>query len=126
MPAVVRVTVVAFVALAVGPAASGAADHTWSGAGAAPLQTGSWSDPANWSAGPGPTNGETIGALTFPPLSDPACDSTSPTVACGRGTNDLTNLTVGTLAINDGHVASRGAAYALRGNGIALAGGLTA
>jgi hypothetical protein len=122
----VLVTGVAFVALAVGPAASSAADYTWSGAGAAPLQTGSWSDPANWSAGTAPTNGETIGALTFPALSDPACDSTSPSVACGRGTNDLTGLSVGTLAINDAHVASRGAAYTLRGNEIALTGGLAA
>ena len=92
--------------------------------GAAP--GGNWADPANWSAGVAPTNGETIGTLTFPALGGPACSSISPATACGRGVNDLTDLTIGTLAINDAHVARPGAAYAMRGNGITLTGGLTA
>jgi hypothetical protein len=115
--------VAALAALALVAATARAADHSWSGVGTAP---GSWSNAANWSAGLPPASGETIGTLTFPALTDPACGSDPPAAACGSSTNDLTGITVGTLAINDAHVSSPGAAYDIVGNGITLTGGLTA
>jgi hypothetical protein len=112
----------AIVALTLVPAMAGAADYSWSGsAGAAP--PGNWSNPANWSAGVAPVSGEAIGTLTFPALTNPAC-SANPPAPCGFSTNDLTGITVGTLAINDVRVSSP--AYDIVGNPITLTGGLTA
>jgi hypothetical protein len=117
-----RMAQVAAAALAVlaGPAeVAVAADHSWSGAGAAP--SGSWSNAANWSGGIAPVDGEAIGALTFPALTH--CPATA---ACGRSTNDITGLTVNTLAINDTQTASADGVYHIDGNGITLTSGLTA
>jgi hypothetical protein len=119
-----RAVVAGLVALAVAPQAARAADYTWSGAGT-PL-TSNWSTAANWSGGTAPADGETIGTLTFPAITDPGCSAPSPATACAHGTNDRAGLTVGTLAIDDGPASSPAAAYQLGGNGITLTAGLAA
>ena len=109
------------------PGLARAADFTWSGA--APSSQSHWSVGGNWSGAIAPANGATIGTLTFPALPAGACAETPPTPpasTCGFGVNDLTGLSVGTLAINDANTENGGQVYAMSGNGITLTGGLSA
>jgi hypothetical protein len=111
-------------ALAAAPGLARAADHSWTGQGAP--GSGSWSNPANWSGGTAPADGESIGALSFPELTDPACAANPATATCGSGANDRTGLTVGTLALALASPADNGPVYNLSGNAITLMGGLSA
>jgi hypothetical protein len=115
---------VAFAALAAAPGPAEAADHSWTGG--APAGSGNWSNTANWSGASAPVNGETIGTIRFPAITDPACSASATTLACGSSFNDRSGLQVGTLTIDDSLTSNHADAYSISGNGITLTGGLFA
>jgi hypothetical protein len=97
-------------------ASASAADFTWSGAAAA--GTPNWSNGTNW-AGTAPSG--TVGTLTFPQLTSPACTTEPPTNTCYVSTNDVSGLNVNALSLDNA------APYSITGEGITLgAGGLSA
>jgi hypothetical protein len=84
---------------------------------------------ANWSGGVAPASGTSIGTLTFPTLTAGARAvnlPATPTIVSGRCINDLTGLSVGTLAINDADLVNAGQTYGFSGSGITIATGLPA
>ena len=91
-----------------------AANFTWSGASKSP----NWSEPGNW-AGAAPSG--SVGTLTFPALSSPACAAEPPTTTCYTSENDVTGLTVNAIALDSA------VPYIINSNPLTLgAGGLTA
>jgi hypothetical protein len=91
MPVVVVATL-----LACAPAASAL---TWSGEGTS--SNTAWSNTANWVEGTAPSG--TVGMLSFPALTDPACAVIpSSTKACYESTDDVAGLTANTLMLDDG------------------------
>lgn len=102
-------------ALTAGTAAA-AENFTWSGT--ASVGSAEWSSTANWEGGKAP-NGS-VGTLTFPSLTSPACTANPPTATCYTSTNDVAGLNVNAISINDA------TSYTLSGNAITLgSGGLT-
>jgi hypothetical protein len=100
------------------PAVGFAADYTWTGA--TPTVTpeaSNWSKATNWE-GSAPSG--TVGTLTFPALTNPACTTEPPSSTCYASNNDIGGLNVDALSIDDG------VGYRLTGNAITLgAGGIT-
>lgn len=97
-----------------------ATDYTWSGGGEAAFTADNWSDGANWLGGTAPTSSSSIGTLTFPALTSSGCMS-PPTDVCYESNNDLSNLSVNSIAIDDV------VPYTINGNAITLgSGGITA
>jgi hypothetical protein len=88
------------------PAAAAAADFTWSGGAAAP----SWSAATNWVGGTAPSG--SVGTLAFPALG--TCGT------CYQSSNDVTGVSASAITVDDG------APYVIGGNGLTLAGGITA
>jgi hypothetical protein len=111
----------ALAAVALVPPVAGAADYTWTGAGG--TASANWSNPANWSGGVAPANGETIGTLTFPAPSAPC--SASPSIAPCSSVNDLTGLTVGSLDVSDAVASDPRETVIVSGNPITLTGGVS-
>jgi hypothetical protein len=98
---------------AVTAGAAAAADFTWSG-GATDLR---WSDGSNW-AGTAPSG--SVGTLTFPLLTSPACALSPTTAACYGGLNDVPGLSANAISIDDT------APYLIIGDGLELgAGGIS-
>ncbi len=97
-----------------------AADFTWSGGGEAAFTADNWSDGANWLGGTAPASSSSIGTLAFPALTSSGCMS-PPTDVCYESNNDLSNLSVNSIAIDDV------VPYTINGNAITLgSGGITA
>ncbi len=72
-----------------------AANFTWSGG--APLGEPKWSNGANWG---GSTPSGSVGTLTFPALSSPACTAEPTKANCYKSENDLSGLTVNELVVD--------------------------
>ena len=103
-------------ALTAGTAAA-AENFTWSGT--ASVGSAEWSSTANWEGGKAP-NGS-VGTLTFPSLTSPACTANPPTATCYTSTNDVAGLNVNAISFNEAADD-----YVIAGNAITLgAGGLT-
>ena len=91
-------------------------DFTWSGEGAPEEGGGKWSNTTNWASHSAPATSSSIGRLTLPNLTSPACAS-EPTDACYNAANDIGGLKVNELTL-DGP-------YSISGDSITLgAGGL--
>jgi hypothetical protein len=93
------------------------ADSTWTGASSA---SGNWSVGANWSGGTAPTP-PTLGTLTFPHLSSPACTAVPLTASCYASNNNIGAVQVNTLQIDDGDPYN----ITTSGGGITLVDGIT-
>jgi hypothetical protein len=108
---------VAGVCLVLAPtAAASFPSFTWDGGSSAE----EWEANANWVGGVAPTDGEEIGALTFPRLTSPACEAEQETEACYFSFNNVSGLSAQSLEIDDGND------YVIGGNAITLgAGGLS-
>jgi hypothetical protein len=78
-----------------GSAAAAAPSPTWSGADAGLGVSSLWSDPGNWVGGVAPASDRRVATLTFPSPDSTEC----PDGACRTSDNDLTGVSVGTLAI---------------------------
>lgn len=104
--------------LLVGPAtASALTNYTWSGA--ATPSTESWSTGTNWEGSAAPSG--TVGTLTFPALTSPACEFGTSTGTCYHSNNDVSGINVEKLSLDNG------IGYNLTGDPITLgAGGLSA
>jgi hypothetical protein len=73
-----------------------AANFTWSGSAA--VGEPNWSNGTNWE-GTAPSG--SVGTLTFPKLTRPACSSEPPTETCANSTNDLTGLAAEAIVIDE-------------------------
>jgi hypothetical protein len=102
------------------PSVASAADFTWSGGGEAAFMADNWSDGANWLGGTAPASSSSIEALAFPALTSSSCGS-PPADVCYESNNNLSNLSVNSIAIDDV------VPYTINGNAITLgSGGITA
>ncbi len=107
-----------------------AANFTWSGAEPRPIgpPDGIWSNGENWAGGVAPSG--TVGTLTFPVLTSPACTGSRPTDVCYESSNNLSGLNVNAVLIEN-HTTEVvpggfGGLYAISGNAFTLgSGGLT-
>ena len=98
-----------------------ATDFTWSGA--APVGESNWSDGKNWQGGTAPSG--TVETLTFPTPPSAACEELSVLDTCGNTNNNISGLSVNSLAFPDPHGALP--SYTLAGEPLTLgSGGLTA
>jgi hypothetical protein len=92
---------------------------TWNGR-SAPEEYG-WSLATNWTGGVAPEADESISALTFPELTNPACEFEHESEACYVTFNDLPGLSAESMQIDDGDE------YLIGGEELSLgSGGLTA
>lgn len=97
------------------PSVAAAGDFAWAGIGA----SAHWSAAGNWSGSAAPSG--SLGQLSFPALTDPACAQLSPIKTCYTSTNDIRGLAATSITVDDG------VAYQITGDAITLgAGGLTA
>jgi hypothetical protein len=83
-----------------GSAAAARLSPTWSGVDAGRGVSALWSDPANWVGGVAPASDRRAATLTFPPPDLTECPDGF-TSACPTSDNDLTGVSVGTLAIGE-------------------------
>ncbi len=98
------------------PAAASA--FTWTGEATKGLP--GWSEEANWQGGLAPLAAAPV-ALSFPHLTGPACEGSSPVDSCYHSSSNLTGFLVESMLLDDGDE------YELEGNQITLgAGGLAA
>jgi hypothetical protein len=88
---VVAVAVCGFAALA---ASADAANFTWSGAAA--VKESKWSNGTNW-GGTAPSG--SVGTLSIPQLTSPACTAKPPTATCYTSENDISGLSVNALSL---------------------------
>lgn len=95
-------------------------DFTWTGATPQGSGASNWSLGSNWGGGVAPSG--SVGTLTFPILTSPACASNPPADTCYTSFNNIAGLIANAISIDEG--ASR---YFLRGDAIELGiGGLSA
>jgi hypothetical protein len=94
-----------------------ATDYTWSGGGEAAFTADNWSNGENWSGATAPPASSSIGTLTFPELTSGACTASPPTDVCYLSQNDVSNLSVNSIAIDSG------VPYVINGNPITLGSG---
>jgi hypothetical protein len=117
--ATLALTVLGFCLVQVSPALAAAPSFTWAGNG--PIDEETWSLDGNWDEGSAPTAGESMGTLTFPKLTDPACAAEPEEAACYFAFNDLGGLIAEAIHIDDGNE------YFIGGEPLTLgSGGLTA
>jgi hypothetical protein len=119
---VAAVTTAATLLASVATAQAVAADFTWTGG--APLVSAQWSNPLNW-GGTAPAG--SVGTLTFPKLTQPACTTSPRANDCYNAVNDVAGLSVAAISLDHGARDADNAPYQISGLPISLgAGGLTA
>jgi hypothetical protein len=103
-------------------ASASASSLTWAGGSSGRTESAAhWSTGANWEGDLAPISSQAIETLTFPHLTNSACESEPQTDTCYLTLNDLSGLTVNEIQLDDGDE------YLLAGDAIELgAGGLTA
>jgi hypothetical protein len=98
--AVLLGTVGALGAAFCGSVAAAAPSPTWSGVDVGLGVSSLWSDPGNWVGGVAPASDRRAATLTFPPPVFTECPDGFDN-ACTTSDNDLTGVSVGTLAIGE-------------------------